>query len=148
MGVEVEIQPLEYAAFLSAMTTKTHAAGYLMGSGVVNPVTSLRKSFRTGQIWNPSMWSDPDYDRRITDADATRDETERQRKIKELTVEMLDQAPYIWLPTIYNYIAWWPWVKNYGGELRAGAVRPAPIYARIWIDRELKKKLGFEKDAR
>jgi peptide/nickel transport system substrate-binding protein len=143
VGVTVEIQPLEYAAFLSAMTSKTHAAGYLAGSGVVNPTTSLRKSFRTGQTWNPSMWSDPDFDRRIGDAERTRDETERQRKIKQLTVEMLDQAPYIWLPTVYNHIAWWPWVKNYGGELRAAAVRPAPIYARIWIDHELKRKLGF-----
>jgi peptide/nickel transport system substrate-binding protein len=143
VGVVVDIEPMEYAAYLSAMTTKTHAAGYLSGTGVVNPTTSLRKSFKTGQTWNPSMWSDPEFDRRITDAESTRDETERQRKIKELTVEMLDQAPYIWLPTVYNYIAWWPWVKNYGGELRAGAVRPAPIYARIWIDQKLKRELGF-----
>ena len=144
VGVTVEIEPLEYAAYLSAMTTKTHAAGYLSGTGVVNPTTSLRKSFRTGQTWNPSMWADPEFDRRIADAETTRDETERQRKIKQLTIEMLDQAPYIWLPTVYNYIGWWPWVKNYGGELRAAAVRPAPIYARIWIDSELKKKLGFD----
>jgi peptide/nickel transport system substrate-binding protein len=143
VGVVVDIAPMEYAAHLSAMTTKTHAPGYLMGSGVVNPTTSLRKSFKTGQTWNPSMWSDPEFDRRITDAESTRDEIERQRKIKELTVEMLDQAPYIWLPTPYNHIAWWPWVKNYGGELRAGAVRPAPIYARIWIDQKLKTELGF-----
>jgi peptide/nickel transport system substrate-binding protein len=143
VGVTVDIEPLEYAAFLSAMTTKTHAAGYLMGSGVVNPTTTLRKSFRAGQTWNASMWSDPEFDRRIGDAESTRDEPERQRKLKELTVEMLDQAPYIWLPTVYNHIAWWPWVKNYGGELRAGAVRPAPIYARIWIDQKLKKELGF-----
>ena len=32
--------------------------------------------------------------------------------------------------------AWWPWVENYKGKLRAGAVRPGPIYARIWIDHE------------
>ena len=37
----------------------------------------------------------------------------------------------------------WPWVKNYGGELRAGANRPGPIYARIWIDQELKEEMGF-----
>ncbi len=146
VGVTVEIKALEYAAFLSAMTSKTHAPGYLMRSGIVNPTTSLKKSFATGQTWNPSMWSDPQFDRRIDDALRERDEPERQRKLKELTVEMLDAAPYVWLPTPYNYIAWWPWVKNYGGELRAGAVRPAPIYARIWIDRELKKKLGFEKE--
>ena len=34
---------------------------------------------------------------------------------------MLDRAPYIWLPIQYFYSAWWPWVKNYNGELRAGA---------------------------
>ena len=144
VGVEVEIKPLEYAAFLSAMTTKTHAAGYLMRSGIVNPTTTLRKSFASGQTWNPSMWADPEFDRRIEDALRTRDEGERQAKLKALNREMLDAAPYVWLPTPYNFVAWWPWVKNYGGELRAGAVRPAPIYARMWIDHELKKKLGFE----
>jgi len=41
------------------------------------------------------------------------------------------------------YTAWWPWVKNYGGELRAGADRPGPIHARVWVDQDMKKKLGF-----
>jgi peptide/nickel transport system substrate-binding protein len=34
-------------------------------------------------------------------------------------------------------------VKNYGGELRAGAERPAPIHARVWVDQEMKKSMGF-----
>ena len=34
-------------------------------------------------------------------------------------------------------------MKNYGGELRAGAVRPGPIYARLWIDQEMKREMGF-----
>jgi peptide/nickel transport system substrate-binding protein len=34
-------------------------------------------------------------------------------------------------------------VRNYGGELRAGAVRPGPIYARMWIDHDLKRQMGF-----
>ena len=68
---------------------------------------------------------------------------ERIRMIRAMTVDILAQAPYIWLPTGYAYTAWWPWVRNYGGELRAGAVRPGPIYARLWIDQELKKAMGF-----
>ena len=64
--------------------------------------------------------------------------------VKELTVKILDQAPVIWLPVGYAYSAWWPWVKNYNGELRAGAQRGGPIYARIWIDQEMKKEMGFE----
>lgn len=143
VGINFEIEPMEYAAFLSVMTTRTHSAGYMMASGHTNPTTTLRKSFKTLQTWNPSQYSDPEVDRRIDEYHRSRDETERIRMIRELTVDMLDAAPYLWLPTQYVYTAWWPWVKNYGGELRAGAVRPGPIYARIWIDQELKRDLGF-----
>jgi peptide/nickel transport system substrate-binding protein len=34
-------------------------------------------------------------------------------------------------------------VKNYGGELRAGADRPGPIHARVWVDQAMKKQMGF-----
>ena len=70
--------------------------------------------------------------------------TERQRIMRELTREVLAEAPYIWLPIQYVYTAWWPWVKNYDGELRVGAVKPAPIYARIWLDQDMKKKMGYQ----
>ena len=80
---------------------------------------------------------------RLDDAGIRKIRGNRIAMIREMTTEILDKAPYIWLPTPYIFTAWWPWVKNYGGELRAGAVRPGPIYARIWIDRELKKKMGF-----
>lgn len=143
VGVSITIKPMEYASFLSAMTTRTHSPGYLMGSGHVNPTTSLRKSFGTAQTWNPSMYSNPEFDERIRQLHLTRDESKRIEIVRELTVQILDEAPYIWLPIAYSYTAWWPWVKNYGGELRVGAVRPGPIYGRIWIDQDLKKELGF-----
>ena len=72
-----------------------------------------------------------------------RDEKKRQATIREMTREILEKAPSIWLPSPYYHTAWWPWVRNYGGELRAGAERPGPIHARIWVDQEMKKKMGF-----
>jgi len=144
VGVKLNVKPLEYASFLSMMTSRNHTPMYLMGSGHVNPTSTLRKSFKTGQVWNPSMFSDPDVDRRIDDMHSTRDDAERVQIIHGLTVDMLDTAPYVWLPTGYVYTAWWPWVKNYNGELRAGAVRPGPIYARLWIDEKMKREMGFE----
>lgn len=143
VGVKLEIQPMEYGAFLSAMTSKTNAPGYFMNNGHTNPTTTIRKSFVTGQVWNPSQYADPAYDAKMAAAYKERDEAKRQQMLREMTVEILDKAPYIWLPTPYIYTAWWPWVKNYNGELRAGAVRPGPIYARIWVDQELKKKMGY-----
>lgn len=143
IGVRIQIQPMEYGAFLSAMTTKTNAPGYMMNNGHTNPTTTIRKSFVSGQVWNASQWNDPKFDKRVEEAFELRDVGKRQEAVRALTREIVGQAPYIWLPTQYVYTAWWPWVKNYGGELRAGAVRPGPIYARLWIDQEMKKKMGF-----
>lgn len=143
VGVKMQIQPMEYGAFLSAMTSHTVAPGYFMSSGHVNPITTLRKSFLTGSPWNPSQWSDPEYDKKLDAVQLERDEAKLEATLKEMNREILAQAPYIWLPLQYRYTAWWPWVKNYGGELRAASTRPAPIYARIWIDQDMKKKMGF-----
>ncbi|MBC7957765.1 MAG: ABC transporter substrate-binding protein [Cytophagales bacterium] len=142
IGVKIEIQPMEYPAFLSAMTTRTNAPGYLMDNGHTNPTTTIRKNFVKGQVWNPSQWNDPAYEKKMGEVLLERDEGKRQIMLKVLTREILEKAPYVWLPTPYNHAAWWPWVKNYNGELRAGAVRPWPIYSRIWIDQDLKKKMG------
>ena len=143
VGVKMEIQPMEYGAFLSAMTTKTNAAGYMMRNGHTNPTTSIRKSFVTKQTWNPSQYSDPDFDKRMADTYKEPDEGKRKLLIKLMTRDIVEKAPYIWLPTPVGYSAWWPWVKNYDGELRAGSERPAPIHARMWVDQAMKKKLGF-----
>jgi peptide/nickel transport system substrate-binding protein len=143
VGVKLEIQTLEYGAFLSAMMTRTVAPGYFMAQGPANPTTSLRKQFVKGQGWNPSQYNDPEFEKQVTQIFLERDESKRMALIKTATREILDKAPYIWLPVQYVYTAWWPWVQNYGGELRAGANRPGPIHTRVWIDRELKKKMGF-----
>lgn len=143
VGVKMEIQPMEYGAFLSAMTSKKNEAGYFMNNGHTNPTTTIRKSFVSKQTWNPSQYSDAEFDKKMAEAYLERDEQIRQRKLRLLTREILEKAPYVWMPTPYLYTAWWPWVKNYGGELRAGAVRPGPIYARVWVDQEMKKKMGF-----
>jgi peptide/nickel transport system substrate-binding protein len=143
VGVKVEIVPMEYPPYLAAMTAKKHEAGYMLTRTHTNPTAGLRSSFYTGQTWNPSMWSDPAFDKRIDELYRTRDEAKRQQMVREMTAEIVDKAPYIWLPVPHAYSAWWPWVQNYGGELWVGALRPGPIYARIWIDQDMKKKMGF-----
>jgi peptide/nickel transport system substrate-binding protein len=126
-----------------AMGTKTNAPGYFMFTGATNPTTSLRKNFLKGQYWNPSQYNDPEFDKKMAEVYAEPDERVRQIKAKLMTREILEKAPYLWLPTQYGYTAWWPWVKNYGGELRAGADRPGPIHARVWVDQALKKQMGY-----
>ena len=142
IGVKIEVQPMEYGAFLSAMTSLTNAPGYFMSNGHTNPTRTLHKSYTPGQAWNPAQYNDPAFNAKMDAVFHTRDEATRQKMVKEMTIEILDKAPHIWLPVPYLYTAWWPWVKNYDGELRVGAVKPGPIYARLWIDQDMKKKMG------
>ncbi len=143
VGVKMEIQTLEYGAYFSAMMTKTNAPGYFMFLGNTNPTTALRKSYVKGNVWNPSQFSDPEIDKKMAETYAEPDERVRQVKVRLMTRQVLEKAPFIALPTAYTYTGWWPWVQNYGGELRAGAERPGPIHARIWVDQAMKKKMGF-----
>jgi peptide/nickel transport system substrate-binding protein len=143
VGVKMEIQPMEYAAFLSAMTSGQNAPGYFMNNGHTNPTRSLHKSFVYGQVWNPSRYNDPKFAAKMDQVYLEKDEAKRVKMIDEMTTEIVDKAPYIWLPTPYVFTAWWPWVKGYEGELRAGSARPGPIYARMWVDQDLKKKMGY-----
>lgn len=143
VGVKMEIQVLEYGAYFSAMMTKTNAPGYFMRLGNTNPTTAIRKSFVKGQVWNPMQFSDPEIDKKMDEVLAESDERVRQVKVRLMTRQIMEKAPIIVLPTPYVYTGWWPWVKNYGGELRAGAERPGPIHARIWVDQDMKKKMGF-----
>ena len=143
VGVKMQIETLEYGAYMQAMIKRTNAAGYYMFLGHTNPTTALRKTFVKGQMWNPSQFSDPAFDKKMDEVYLESDERVRQVKIKLLVREVLEAAPMIFLPSPYTFTGYWPWVKNYGGELRAGAERPGPIHSRRWIDQELKKKMGF-----
>ena len=144
IGVPMKLKPLEYAAFRSQMRKDTQAVGYLMNNGSGNPIQVLRKSFVTGQTWNPAMHADEAFDKRWKAAAAETDPAKAHSELVALNRFIIEEkVPHVWLPTDVFYRAHWPWVKNYHGELRVGAVRPGPIYARIWIDQAMKKKMGF-----
>ena len=144
VGIEMKTRPLEYGAFRSQMRKDTQAAGYLMNNGEGNPFSVLRKSFVTGQTWNPAFHADPKFDQMWKDALAQTDQSAQDEMLIAANDYIIEErVPHVWLPSQVVYRAWWPWVKNYHGEIRVGAVRPGPIYARIWIDEDLKKEMGF-----
>ena len=106
VGVKVEIQTLEYAAFLSAMTTRTNAPGYFMNNGHTNPTTSLRKNFVHGPGVEPVAVQRPGRStRRSTRCTRSATSASARSWSREMTREIVDKAPYIWLPTQYVYRA-------------------------------------------
>jgi peptide/nickel transport system substrate-binding protein len=146
IGVTMEINVMDYPSSISRMTKKVHDEGMLVSQDHATPLVIMRRMFVTGQTWNPSMISekyiDDLYHRISTDRKLT--DKQRNGELKKFGVYTLENVvPGILLSGSYVYTAWWPWVKNYHGELRVGIHRAGPIYARIWIDHELKKKMGY-----
>ena len=140
--VKVDVQVMEYAAQLAVMNNNSNAPGYFHTVGMANPFTTTRVNF-VSHTYNPSQFNDPAFAAKFAAGAGERDEAKRHALFRDMARDGLRAAPMVFLPTPHYFIAWWPWVKNYNGETRAGAAKPGPIYARLWIDQELKKKMGY-----
>ena len=64
-------------------------------------------------------------------------------KLEKLARYFQEQAIALWMPQPPIYNCWWPWVKNYYGEMNAGAHSETPMIARVWIDQAMKKGMGY-----
>jgi peptide/nickel transport system substrate-binding protein len=61
---------------------------------------------------------------------------------KEFMPYALDQAWAIPAPWPSRYCFWWPWLKNYHGEYSIGSGNLHLYSKYIWIDQDLKEKMG------
>lgn len=66
---------------------------------------------------------------------------EADRMHKELMKYVLDQAWVIPTPLPPLYHLWWPWVKNFHGEISPGYDNTFKFAYFTWIDRNLKEKM-------
>ena len=67
----------------------------------------------------------------------------RDKIMKEAGVYFIGQVDEIALVEMTTLTYWWPWVKNYYGEVDVGSTNMNPMLATLWIDQELKKSMGF-----
>lgn len=142
IGVELEMDAMEWAAQYSIMANQSHEQMLAFGRGNTNPFNVLRAIFLCEQWWNPAMLCDQKYEDMYWTAAETTDTEKREAMVKEMAVYLLTQVPYISGPGTYYMRFAWPWVKNYYGESDFAYFNAVPGYARIWIDEDLKKEMG------
>ena len=72
---------------------------------------------------------------------AARTFEEQARLVKACDWHMISKHEHIWGPKIPQFYAAQPWVRGYNGEGEmCNQCNSAPIYARLWLDQELKDK--------
>jgi peptide/nickel transport system substrate-binding protein len=146
IGIDVEIRTTDRATAI-AMTAEhsyeglsTFAAG---GGGYDYPPLVPLVWFQS-EGWTPSGVQDPVYDAMYAAAAAATTIEEQQRLVKEADMYTREQHWSLWGPKVPSFNATQPWVKGYDGECELGRQdRSAVLFARLWIDQDLKKEMGY-----
>ena len=72
-----------------------------------------------------------------------KDDAKWQAALKGVTSHILEQAPYVFLPSPYTFNVWWPWLQNWYGASDVGYFTPGVWYQYIWLDTVMKKQMGY-----
>lgn len=141
IGVEATVKPMETTAF-SAYTQAGEHDSIIGNASNANPLRTFAQIFVPAP-GNNSYYDNPYFTELLHEAEQTVDAVERDILLKELAVIALDDVPYIPIAVEAFVATWWPWVRNYYGEMEASAWNPAYFMAYAWIDQDMKEDLGY-----
>jgi len=142
VGVEVSLKAMEPAALSASGTNRAYKD--LQGVHiytVVSPFTVLGR-WRSDTVNSRFSEGEP-FDAMYWQASGTVDADERKALIEEMAIVCLEDAADIPFANPYNLTCYWPWVKNYYGEIDCGYYKATPMIKRLWIDQDLKKEMGY-----
>ena len=91
---------------------------------------------------NPAIDS-PEYDTLYERASLAPTLDEVIPLVKQMDMMVIENVWELWGPIAPTFNVHQPWVKGYGAEGALGGGRYIEVFARTWIDQELKAAMGF-----
>lgn len=93
---------------------------------------------------NAAKVNDPFVEEKVAEsqAAAVTDFKGSMKLTHELMKYVLDQAYCLPAPRYPQTVMWWPWLRNYSGELSVGYFSGDSWVRYVWIDEAIKKSLG------
>jgi peptide/nickel transport system substrate-binding protein len=144
VGIDAELQVMETAPWVSNINNKTYQS--MTSATVANTwgqLTPLTHSV-TGNAWQPAgPVANPEYDALVAAAQNASTLEEQQRASQEALLVMLKNHYYTTAGEAPAISVSQPWVKGFNGEFDLVSVGHGAVVARIWLDPDLKKSLGF-----
>ena len=108
-----------------------------------NPSGSSPNYYDSTTPWNSSNVKDPNFDAMLEAWRKADTIEEAQRITRDAYMYAQERHWTIWGGESPVFRAHQPWVKGYSGETGLGWGFHDNIFARVWIDSELKKEMGF-----
>lgn len=146
VGIELALDIKEMAVHTSLWRSFTYPEMITAAAGGIGSYYRLI-GFSGTDYWNPSQVKEPYIEevkaKMVGIFSTTMDWKEIDRLYRELIPKVVDQAYMIPAPTQHSFNLWWPWVKNYSGELELSFAGGATWTRFVWVDQELKKSMGY-----
>ena len=143
IGIDVDLEDMDHAAALAKIREGKGAGIFAWQSGVEWSVMAIIGSYLPGSIWNMPNIDDPVYNAMVEEVNAATTIEERMVLIKEIDRYFAEEHYHIWGTRMPFFNLKQPWVIGYIGESDLGSQDRGPIAARLWIDSELKKAMGY-----
>jgi len=143
IGVKLNIIQIDDAAGWTKANDGNFTDFVYRGMSVGDPYKSigtLGVSSRLGALIN---YKNEKVDELYLKGEKTADVAEREKLWKEAAILFLEDVPYIPMPGRPVINSYWSYIKNYHGEIETGFYNYNGFLSTLWIDQELKKRLGF-----
>ena len=111
----------------------SEAVGFEHSIGMLGQNTSA-------STWNPAGVRDPAYDALADAVLLAPTQEELVRRVGEAAMYLTEKHWHVWLGRAPKFAVAQPWVIGYNGEV---AQESGVIFARVWIDQDLKREMGF-----
>lgn len=151
IGIEAEIVVPEAASFVSILYggEVEHMIGLNWGNNFPTDAGMWAEGGETTSPYNFSQVDWPAAADLLETWSKTLDPAERNRMLKEHSIEEMRRAYNIILPVPVSSRFWWPWLKGYSGEMDLGYPDETgwgDIPKYLWIDQDLKFQMTGSRD--
>jgi peptide/nickel transport system substrate-binding protein len=139
VGVKLTIDAKDYATWISRVRSRNYDELFW---GVSAGWEKLL-NFNGTSFYNSSYVNDPivvETAAKMADYIGV-DDAKLEQLHHDLMPYVLEQCWVIAKPNPYTYVIWWPWVKNWHGELSVGYVNYPSYLKYRWQDVALKQKM-------
>ena len=140
IGVDVDIEVVTGPEQVARQKTGDFAMTQWLGGVKAFPPRQM-EHFWSGYARN-AVVRDAQYDAWYEAMLAATTVEEQMSAIKDMDMRSIEQHWMIWGPLAPAFNVHWPWVIGYNGEGGFGRSRGNEVFARLWIDSELKKEMG------
>ncbi len=142
-GVTANIKVHDPTTHSNFTYNRNYHGAILSAQEIANPINSLVRFGSTKGYINFSGYSNAEYDAIVGKLATELDPAKQLPLMKEAQLKLLRDVAHIGYYPIVDGHFWWPWLKNYHGEVTVTDGSPHSLAGYIWIDQNLKKSMGF-----